>query len=68
MTVELTHLVDLGLLVVALYVTYSINNITNLLLDVVEKHNNLSAMFKDFSQAVAEDMEEIERFLNDEQD
>ena len=68
MTVELTHLVDLGLLVVVLYVTYSINNITNLLLDVVEKHNNLSAMFKEFSQAVVEDMEEIERFLNDDQD
>lgn len=65
MMVEVSHLVDIGILIVVGYVTFSINNLTNLLVDIAEKHNNLAAMFKEFSQAVVDDMEEIEKALND---
>lgn len=64
MMVELTHVVDLGLLFVVAYVVYSLNTISSTIRHIAERHNELVISHQEFAHAVCEDMEEIERFIN----
>ncbi|WMM95762.1 hypothetical protein CRP403_gp48 [Roseobacter phage CRP-403] len=64
MMVELTHVVDFGLLFVVAYVVYSLNTISSTIRHIAERHNELVRSHQEFAEAVVEDMEEIERFIN----
>lgn len=67
MMIEVTHIIDIGILVVVAYAVYSINTLAGLLNEIADKHNTFVQDMKEFSEAVVEDFQEVERVLNERQ-
>lgn len=67
MMIEVTHLIDIGILIVVAYAVYSINTLAVTLNEIADKHNSFVQDMKEFSEAVVEDFQEVERVLNERQ-
>ena len=71
--IEISQLIDIGFIVIALFLLWEAHKTFTILdeialsfVELAEKHNNLAKMMDDFSNAVLEDLEEVERVLNEE--
>lgn len=75
MMIEISLLIDIGFIIIALFLLLEAHRVSRILDEIAlsfkelaEKHNNLAQMMQDFSDAVLDDLEEVERVLNEELD
>ena len=73
--IEISQLIDIGFILIALFLLREAHKVSQILdeiamsfVELAEKHNNLAKMMQDFSDAVIDDLEEVERVLNEELD
>ena len=73
--IEISQLIDIGFILIALFLLWEAHKVSRILdeiamsfVELAEKHNNLAKMTQDFSDAVIDDLEEVERVLNEELD
>lgn len=73
--IEISQLIDIGFILIAFFLLWEAHKVSRILdeiamsfVELAEKHNNLAQMTQDFSDAVIDDLEEVERVLNEELD
>jgi uncharacterized protein YoxC len=73
--ISISHLIDAGFIIIALLLLWELHKVSTILdevaisfVDLAEKHNTLAQMTQEFSDAVMDDLEEVERVLNEELD
>ena len=63
--IEVSQLIDVGFIVVILFMLWENNKTQRLLEEVAYQHNQLTAAFQEFGEAVVADLEDVAGVLNE---
>ena len=63
--IEINQLIDIGFIIVVLFILWENYKTQRLLEEVAYQHNQLNAAFQEFGEAVVADLEDVADVLNE---